>query len=44
MNQMNIDISTVSTFRRRALEKLGVENNVELKDKFLLYKTEASSG
>ena len=40
-NQMNIDISTVSTFRRRALEKLGVENNVELKDKFLLYKTEA---
>ena len=36
--KMNLDITTVSTYRRRALEKLEVENVVELKDKFLLYK------
>lgn len=37
-NKMNVGISTVSTFRKRALEKFNVENNTELKDKFLLYK------
>ena len=37
-NKMNVDISTISRFRKRALEKFNVENNTELKDKFLLYK------
>jgi two-component system, NarL family, invasion response regulator UvrY len=37
-NKMNVGISTISRFRQRALEKFGVENNVELKDKFLLYR------
>lgn len=37
-NQMNIDATTVSTYRRRACEKLKVTSNIELKDKFLLFK------
>jgi two-component system, NarL family, invasion response regulator UvrY len=37
-NKMNLDITTVSTYRRRAFEKLDVQNMIELKDKFLLYK------
>lgn len=36
--KMNLDITTISTYRRRALEKLEVQNVMELKDKFLLYK------
>lgn len=36
--KMDLDITTVSTYRRRAFEKLNVENVVELNDKFLLYK------
>jgi two-component system, NarL family, invasion response regulator UvrY len=36
--KLNLDITTVSTYRRRAFEKLDVENMIELKDKFLLYK------
>jgi DNA-binding NarL/FixJ family response regulator len=36
--KMNLDITTVSTYRRRAFEKLDVQNMIELKDKFLLYK------
>ena len=32
------DITTVSTYRRRAYQKLGVHNIIELKDKYLLYK------
>jgi DNA-binding NarL/FixJ family response regulator len=38
-HKMNLDITTVSTYRRRAFEKLDVQNMIELKDKFLLYKT-----
>lgn len=38
--KMNLDITTVSTYRRRAFEKLEVQNTIELKDKFLLYKTQ----
>lgn len=37
-HQMNIDITTVSTYRRRAFEKLDVQNAIELKEKFLAYK------
>ena len=37
-NKLNLDITTVSTYRRRAFEKLDVQNMIELKDKFLLYK------
>jgi two-component system invasion response regulator UvrY len=37
-NKMNLDITTISTYRRRAFEKLDVDNMIELKDKFLLYK------
>ena len=37
--RMSLDITTVSTYRRRAFEKLDVQNMIELKDKFLLYKT-----
>jgi two-component system, NarL family, invasion response regulator UvrY len=37
-NKMNLDITTISTYRRRAFEKLDVDNVIELKDKFLLYK------
>jgi DNA-binding NarL/FixJ family response regulator len=36
--KMKLDVTTVSTYRRRAFEKLGVHNVVELKDKFLLYR------
>jgi two-component system, NarL family, invasion response regulator UvrY len=38
--RMNIDITTVSTYRRRAFDKLNVQNMIELKDKLLLYKTQ----
>lgn len=37
--KMNLDITTISTYRRRAFEKLDVQNTIELKEKFLLYKT-----
>lgn len=37
-NHMHLDATTISTYRRRALDKLNVTNNIELKDKFLLYK------
>ncbi len=37
-NKMNLDITTISTYRRRAFEKLEVQNTIELKEKFLLYK------
>lgn len=37
-HKMKLDNTTVSTYRRRAFEKLEAENAVELKDKFLLYK------
>jgi two-component system invasion response regulator UvrY len=36
--KMKLDITTVSTYRRRAYEKMKVENFVEMKDKFALYK------
>ena len=36
--KMNIDITTVSTYRRRALEKLKVKNVIQLKEKFQLYR------
>lgn len=39
--KMNLDITTISTYRRRAFEKLDVQNMVELKEKFLLYKAQA---
>lgn len=35
---MKLDTTTVSTYRRRAFEKLDAQNTIELKDKFLLYK------
>lgn len=35
---MHLDVTTVSTYRRRAFAKLGVENILDLKDKFTLYK------
>lgn len=38
--KLNVNSTTVSTFRRRAMEKLGAENNADLKDKFSLFKTE----
>jgi two-component system invasion response regulator UvrY len=34
----NLDITTISTYRRRAFEKLEVENMIELKDKFMFHK------
>lgn len=34
-----LDITTISTYRRRAFEKLEVQNSIELKEKFLLYRT-----
>ena len=37
--KMSLDMTTISTYRRRAFEKLDVQNMIELKDKFLLYKT-----
>lgn len=36
--KIDLDITTISTYRRRAFEKLGVQNIIELKDKFLFYK------
>ena len=36
--KMNLDITTISTYRRRAFEKLGVDNMIELKDKFMFHK------
>lgn len=36
--KMNLDITTISTYRRRAFEKLDVQNVIQLKDKFLFYK------
>lgn len=38
--KMNLDLTTISTYRRRAFEKLDVQNAMELKEKFLLYKTQ----
>lgn len=35
---MHLDVTTISTYRRRAFAKLGVENILDLKDKFTLYK------
>lgn len=37
-NKLNLDITTISTYRKRALKKLNVQNMFELKDKFMLYK------
>lgn len=34
----NLDITTISTYRRRAFEKLDVDNMIELKDKFMFHK------
>jgi two-component system invasion response regulator UvrY len=34
----NLDITTISTYRRRAFEKLEVDNMIELKDKFMFHK------
>ena len=39
-NKMYLDITTVSTYRRRALEKLDVQTTTELKEKFLFYKVQ----
>lgn len=39
--KMNLDLTTISTYRRRAFEKLDVQNAMELKEKFLLYKAQA---
>jgi two-component system, NarL family, invasion response regulator UvrY len=36
--RMNLEAATVSTYRRRAFDKLGVENVVELNKKLILYK------
>lgn len=36
--KMEVNSTTISTYRRRAFEKLDVKNTLELKDKFLLYK------
>lgn len=35
---MHLDVTTVSTYKRRAFAKLGVENILDLRDKFTLYK------
>jgi two-component system, NarL family, invasion response regulator UvrY len=36
--KMKLDITTVNAHRRRAFEKLDVQNGIELRDKFLMYK------
>lgn len=36
--RMNLDITTISTYRRRAFDKLEVENAIELKEKLVLYR------
>jgi DNA-binding NarL/FixJ family response regulator len=37
-NKMDVGITTISTFRARAYEKFGVDNIIELKEKFFLCK------
>jgi two-component system, NarL family, invasion response regulator UvrY len=39
--KMKLDITTVSTYRRRAFEKLDIHNNIELRDKLLLLKIDS---
>lgn len=41
-NKMNLDITTVSTYRRRGFVKMGVTNMIELKEKLKLYKENPS--
>jgi len=36
--KMKLDITTVSSYRRRAYEKLQVQNLVEMREKLALYK------
>lgn len=36
--RLDLDLSTVSTYRRRLFKKLEVQNTIELNDKFLWYK------
>lgn len=36
--KMNLDITTISTYRRRAFDKLDVQNVIELKEKLSIYK------
>jgi two-component system, NarL family, invasion response regulator UvrY len=36
--KMKLNITTISTYRRRVFEKLSVQNSIELRDKFLFYK------
>lgn len=36
--KMKIDSTTISTYKRRAFEKLDVQNTIEMKEKLLLYK------
>lgn len=36
--RMGLDITTIGTYRKRAFEKMEVQNTIELKEKFLLYK------
>jgi two-component system, NarL family, invasion response regulator UvrY len=38
--RMKLEAATVSTYRRRAFDKLGVENVVELNNKLTLYKVQ----
>ena len=38
-HKMHLDITTISTYRKRAFEKLDVQNAIDLKEKFLLYKS-----
>ncbi|MBO9632329.1 MAG: response regulator transcription factor [Chitinophagaceae bacterium] len=37
--KMNLDMTTVSTYKRRAFDKLGVQSSVELKEKLMIYKS-----
>jgi two-component system, NarL family, invasion response regulator UvrY len=37
-HKLNLDITTISTYRKRALNKLNVQNIFELRDKLMLYK------
>jgi two-component system, NarL family, invasion response regulator UvrY len=36
--KLSLDITTISTYRRRVFEKLDVQNVIQLKEKFHLYK------
>jgi two-component system, NarL family, invasion response regulator UvrY len=36
--KMSLDTTTISTYRRRAFEKFGVQDLITFKEKFLLYK------